>query len=384
MYSANTYNRAMNQTFKGPVAVAVSGGMDSLYSLLSLKEQGAEVFALHALFLPEYLRGPQALEDLPRLKAAVHDMGITLHIVDLSAQFEALVIRPFIASYIAGNTPNPCARCNPHLKFGLLWDEAARLGAAHIATGHYVKLLDIQGGEGPAVGLFAGDDATKDQSYFLAMTPLEKLGRIIFPLARRKKSDIAAELLERGIEVPQKGESQEICFITNNDYRAFLKSHALRFGLALPGPGTATLPDGGIVGRHNGLWAYTQGQRKGLGIAWQEPLYVLGKNTAANRLIVGPRSAFNNEPCLCVNINLLMPPGDWPERVLVKTRYRQRPQFVRPELRQGDGQLRLVLHFETDGEVEAPPAPGQIAALYVETEQGLRLAAGAEISGDKL
>lgn len=367
------YKGRMNNALKGPVAVALSGGMDSLYSLLSLMESGAEVFALHALFLPPYLRPPDAPEALERLRASAASLGVALHVADLAAAFEDKVIRPFAESYLAGKTPNPCAHCNPSMKFGLLMDEAARLGAAHIATGHYVKRVD-EGAGADAAGIYAADDESKDQSYFLALTPPASLQRAIFPLARCKKSAIAAELARRKIEVPQKGESQEICFITDNDYRTFLRDYAARKGFALGGPGPARLPDGKELARHNGLWAYTQGQRRGLGIAWEEPLYVLGKDIAQNALIVGPKSCFGREVCLCGPPNCFVPPEEWPETVLAKTRYRQALAPARAEFCASGLRLEFL-----DDEKRAPAAPGQIAALYEQRQQGLRLLAGAEI-----
>lgn len=363
---------------QGPVAVAVSGGLDSLYSLLALREAGAEVMPLHALFLPPELRGPDYEAMLGRLRAELRALGLSLHVADLSAAFEERVIQPFVDAYLAGQTPNPCALCNREMKFGLLWEEAARLGAARLATGHYARLEHLV--DGPA--LFAGDDPAKDQSYFLSLTPLSSLARAVFPLARRKKSEIAHEFAVRGIEPPQKSESQEICFIADNDYRVFLRSYAGRRGLTLSGPGPARLPKaeygGEVLGRHQGLWAYTQGQRHGLGIAWREPLYVMGKDLAEGALIVGPKSAFGRGPCICAAPNCLVPPREWPDTVLAKTRYRQRLAPARAELFNEDGQERLRLYF-LDAAPQAPAAPGQLAALYAETPDGLRLLAGAEI-----
>lgn len=371
----SAYKRRMDDLqFKGPVAVAVSGGMDSLYSLLSLKESGVELFALHALFLPPHLRSPGFEGDLERLKESARHLGIKLHLADLSRAFEAQVIKPFIQAYLAGKTPNPCASCNPAMKFGLLAEEARRLGAAHIATGHYVKRLDFA--EGPAI--FAGDDASKDQSYFLSLTPLASLAGAVFPLARRKKRDIAAELEARGIAVPQNKESQEICFIANDDYRAFLRAEAARLGLRLSGPGPVRLQGGDVLGQHEGLWGYTQGQRHGLGIAWKEPLYVLGKDAPQNTLIVGPRSAFGCQPCLCGPPNFFVEPANWPDTVLAKTRYRQRLAPARAEFFKEGGKAHLALHF-LEGDEQAPAAPGQVAAIYMQSEHGLRLLAGAEI-----
>lgn len=369
------YKKRMNGSpLNGPVAVALSGGMDSLYSLLSLRESGVGLFGLHALFLPPYLRQPGADEALERLKAGAAALGVALHVADLSKEFEDEVIRPFARAYLAGKTPNPCARCNQAMKFGLLREEAARLGARRIATGHYVKRLDFP--DGPAI--LAADDESKDQSYFLALTPLESLARAVFPLARRKKADIARELAERGVEVPQKAESQEICFISGDDYRSFLRDYARRGGLEPGGPGPIRLPDGRDLGRHAGLWAYTQGQRHGLGIAWKEPLYVLGKDIPDNALIVGPKSVFGRGPCLCAAPNCLADPALWPETVLAKTRYRQPMAPARAEFCTEGGERRLRLRF-LDSEAQAPAAPGQVAALYAPTPHGPRLLAGAEI-----
>lgn len=368
----NEYKEAMYDTsVKGPVAVAVSGGMDSLYSLLFLKESGVELFAMHALFLPPYLRDRAFDLAVERLQECIDVLGVKLAVVDLSVSFEEQVIKPFVQAYLAGKTPNPCALCNPAMKFGLLWDEAAKLGGKSLATGHYVKLVNLA--DGPAV--FAGDDESKDQSYFLARTPLESLARAVFPLARRKKKDIALELANRGIKVPQESESQEICFIKGDDYRSFLRAYAKLHDFKLPGSGPICLVDGQKLGQHSGLWNYTQGQRHGLGIAWKEPLYVLGKDVERNTLIVGPKSSFGRESCLCARPNCLVPPALWPEQVLAKTRYRQRLAPARAELSQ-DGNLHL--HFVGESQ-QAPAAPGQVAALYAETEQGLRLLAGAEI-----
>lgn len=372
---SSAYKKRMNDVvFKEPVAVAVSGGMDSLYSLLALKDGGAELFALHAVFLPSYLRSPDAEAVLERLKRSAASFGVKLHVVDLSAAFEEKIIRPFVDAYMDGKTPNPCAICNHAMKFGLLWEEAARLGAGSIATGHYVKLVDLDG----QAAVMAGEDESKEQSYFLALTPLQNLARAVFPLARRKKREIAAELARRGVEVPQKGESQEICFITNNDYRAFLSDYAARRGLKLSGPGPALLPDGQAVGRHGGLWGYTQGQRRGLGIAWEEPLYVLGKNVEENALLVGPQSSFGRESCLCSSPNFFVEPSFWPQTVLAKTRYRQRLAPARAEIFMEGGAQMMRLVF-LDEEARAPSAPGQVAAVYSPTENGLRLLAGAVI-----
>lgn len=359
------------------VAVGVSGGVDSLYSAISLKEAGADVLPVHALFLPEQLRSPELPGMLGRLDAALDAFGMRLKVMDLSADFERNVIRPFMRAYAEGRTPNPCANCNRTMKFGQLWEAASRLGAERIATGHYARMLELQ--DGPA--LYAGKDPAKDQSYFLSLTPLEALRRAFFPLGNKRKTDIVALIAERGIEVPQKQESQEICFIPNDDYRGFLQMHAMRWldDAALPGEGEVTLPDGKVIARHKGLWNYTEGQRRGLGIAWSEPLFVLRKDVEHNRLVVGGADHFAERRCVVGDVNYLVPFERWPQSLLAKTRYRQALAPVKAEQSvdaEGASVLRLEFLQDTPG---APAAPGQIAVVYEDAGNGLRVLAGGTL-----
>ena len=356
------------------IAVAVSGGADSLYSLLSLKERGLNVFALHALFLPECLRPQSYTGMLEKLKENCAGFGIPLHVADCSAAFRQKIIRPFAEAWMEGKTPNPCAHCNRHMKFGLLWEEAKKLGAELMATGHYAAMRHLD--DGPA--LFAGKDSLKEQSYFLALTPVENLSRTLFPLAEINKRALLSFLEKRSIALPQKGESQEICFIPDADYRAFLENFAASEGVVLSGPGPVILPGGVKISTHKGLWRYTEGQRHGLGIAWNEPLYVLGKDIPENTLIVGAKSDFSDCACRCAQLNFLVQPQLWPEIVLAKTRYRQKPEPAKVRLRLENGEQTLELEF-TSAKNRPPAAPGQIAAIYSATESGLRLLAGGVI-----
>lgn len=397
------------------LAVAVSGGADSLYSLLELKASGVDVFAIHALFLPPALRPAGYELMLTKLRANCEQLGVVLYVVDLSKQFTQYVIRPFVESYLAGCTPNPCAHCNRHLKFGLLWQEAAKLGAMRLVTGHYARLERGVRVEGTAcfekqeqpteqkpcderVALLAAQDSSKDQSYFLALTPLEALQRVDFPLACKSKAEITAELERLDIELPQKEESQEICFIADNNYRAFLVNYAAENNLKLAGEGAVALPDGRIIARHKGLWHYTEGQRKGLGIAWSEPLFVLGKDIKRNILLVGTKADFSNITCECSHINWLVPLEEWPAKVWAKTRYRQKPEEVTVSLVQQNStqtdaaarnnspatdsntycEYSLKLDFAKG--LSTPVAPGQIAVIYAETEYGWRVLAGGVIT----
>ena len=333
------------------LAVAVSGGMDSLLALALAREAGHEVLALHAHFLVPDERQRRLAS---ALDALCRGMDVPFAAVDLSGPFRERVIEPFVAAYASGLTPNPCAGCNRDMKFGLLYEQASRLGAQRLATGHYART---------GTGLLRGADPAKDQSYFLTLTPPEALSRAVFPLGEWRKADVPAALAARGLAPPLPSESQEVCFIPGDDYRAFLTAQAVE----LPGEGPILLPDGREIGRHQGLWRYTIGQRKGIAVAWSEPLYVLDKCTAGNSLVVGPKNWLDSSGCRVRGVNFLVPPDEWPESILAQTCYRQRPKAANAIV-SGHG---MELSFA------APvprPTPGQVAAVF--SPDGRALAGG--------
>lgn len=338
------------------VAMAVSGGADSLLSLVLLKESGADVFAMHGCFLGQEKAKP-AVEGLE--KRCV-ELGVDLHVFDLTNKFDELVIEPFVKEYLKGNTPNPCALCNPEIKFGELGRAAERLGAELLGTGHYVRMA-----EHPEYGLVLarGADSGKDQSYFLSLVPKADLLRGVFPLGGHSKDQTYAELENRGVEIPLPSESQEICFVPDDDYRTFLIDRNVK----LPGGGNVELSSGKVIGKHQGLWRYTQGQRKGLGIAWKAPLYVLDKDMKRNVLIVGTRDELDAQGCVAWDFNFLVEFQRWPETIFIQTRYRQRSKPARA--RQNDGEM-----FFDFIEPHSKPTPGQIVAAY--SEDGAVLGGG--------
>ncbi len=333
-------------------AVAVSGGQDSLYALLALRDAfgASAVFAVHARFRRET---DSAVES--GLAAVCKKLDVAFHIVDLRDQFHALVVRPFAESYARGETPNPCAHCNRRLKFGLLLDEARKLGAEKLATGHYADFT-----EHPRYGvvLRRGADPGKDQSYFLALTPAGRLRAAFFPLGTMQKKHVREALEQRGMPVPAPGESQEICFVPHDDYRAFLRTTGIR----LPEGGPMETGEGLVVGRHQGLWQYTEGQRRGLGVSWTEPLYVVGKDRARNALLLGTAAELKVGRCVAAEINLLVPPELWPNDLFVRIRYRQSavPADVRIQ-GPASASARMLIRFHTP---QLPAAPGQIAVVY--------------------
>lgn len=338
------------------IGVAVSGGMDSLLSLVLLKEQGHDVVAVHGHFLPPSPDWERVTDGLTR---ACETLGVPFHALDLHEVFDRTVIRPFVAAYKEGLTPNPCAMCNPAMKFGILFDAARDLGCDEIATGHYVRMIEQ---EGLGRMLVRGADLSKDQSYFLSLVPVETLRKAHFPLAETHKKDVLSLLAEHGLEPPIPSESQEICFVPEDDYQSFLLSRE-----RMPGGGPAVLPDGTVVGKHKGLWRHTQGQRRGLGIPWKEALYVLDKDVGKNTLVVGPKDQLASRGCVAGQVNLMADPSLWPETILLQTRYRQQAKPSRFELRDG----KLHFHFV---ESHGRPTPGQVAAVY--TEDGVVLGGG--------
>ena len=326
-------------------------------ALCLLKDTGRRVLAVHGVFVP----GPA--ERLDGLRSACDKLDVSLEIVDLRAEFAQKVVEPFAAAYAAGATPNPCVMCNRDMKFGLLLDAAVGLGAERLATGHYARLDYFRCAAGDFLTLGRAADAGKDQAYFLGLVPPESLRRVDFPLAACCKADLRAEVARRGLVVPEKRESQEICFVPNDDYRAFL----LDRGVAAAKPGPMLLPDGRQVGEHQGLWQYTEGQRRGLGVAHSEPLYVIGKDLLHNALILGTKEHLYIKIWRAVDLNIHVPPELWPDEVRVRTRYRQMPQPAAVQLRGNEA----VIFFHTPHE---RPAPGQLAVIY--DQHGLMLAAG--------
>ena len=423
-----------------PIAVALSGGADSLAVLLGLHKTGQPLVAVHGLFGQKLLHdflvacglssGPwpdaEHTEVLVQLEKITASLGIPLHCMDFSDTFSQKVVRPFVEQYAMGQTPNPCALCNRAIKFGALLEACMALGASHLATGHYARLESPacpgqtglaglpfaprpQAQENPASrgcpelpALFPGTDKTKDQSYFLALVPEKNLARTIFPLALAQKAEVLQFLRSLDITPPQPKESQEICFIPGNrsgplpGYRDFIPFMAERLGVPLPGPGPIRLVDSDSgtlkkkqeIGRHRGLWQYTEGQRKGLGIGWKVPLHVLAKDQTTNTLYLGPYECMGTASLLAGPANILVPPQFWPKTVLVKTRYREAPRQATVRFLTADAakaHLSGAEPFDPAAiflevfflEKEKTVAPGQLVAVYA--PEDMRLLAGGII-----
>lgn len=304
---------------KKRVLVGMSGGVDSSVTAHLLKNQGYEVIGVTMKVWPQdcisraedKCCGPSAIADA---RGVAHKLGVPHYVVDEADQFEKLVINYFSSEYQAGRTPNPCVMCNELLKFGNLWNKAAALGADYIATGHYAIIEHHP----DQVVLRKGRDERKDQSYFLFSLRQEQLRRALTPLGGMTKPEIRDIARELGLKVADKVDSQEICFVPGNDYRAFLNSHL----------GETEFHRGGIydtggkfLGAHEGIELFTIGQRKGLPGGSPKPLYVVDIDPDTSRVIVGGEEDLICEEFEVDRTNWHVPEGEVPASLTVKIRY---------------------------------------------------------------
>lgn len=345
----------------GPVAVAMSGGVDSSVAAAILISEGCDVFgvtmdlfSLPARFcVSDELRnccGRRAREDAAAVAAK---LGILHYVADFRREFEDRVIADFCAEYGAGRTPNPCVRCNEFIKFGLLFERAERLGAESVATGHYSRIE-----RDPASGrrlLRKGLDPDKDQSYFLYPLTQEQLARTLFPLGGLKKAEVRRRALASGLPVAQKTESQEICFIPDDDYAGFLRER--RPAAFVPGPIVDL--SGREIGRHKGVAHFTVGQRKGMGIAAPRPLYVIKVDVERNTIVAGPNEALAGRSLEATGLNwIAIEKLAGPLNVRARVRYRHAEAAARVE---PAGPDRVRVEFEKP---QRAIAPGQAVVFY--------------------
>ena len=269
---------------KGSVLVAMSGGVDSSVAACLLAEDGYEVLGSHMKLVhladgvDHGCCGPSARADA---EAVARIGGFAFEVVDMSESFAETVLSDFFAEHEAGRTPNPCARCNEHIKFGAFLDRADRLGVDLVATGHYVRTNRDHAGRWH---LRRGADAGKDQSYMLHTLGQRELARARFPVGGMAKAKTRALAERFGLPVAAKPDSQEVCFVPGADHAAFIEEHA-------PGmvrPGEVVDPKGNVLGRHRGSFRFTVGQRRGLGVSTGERSYVVEVDAGANRVMVGP------------------------------------------------------------------------------------------------
>lgn len=340
---------------RGSVLVAMSGGVDSSVAACLLAEQGYDVLGSHMNLVhldgvDHGCCGPAARTDAAEVARIG---GFSFEIVDLSDEFEATVIEDFLDEHAAGRTPNPCARCNGAIKFGAFLRRADELGIDHVATGHYVQR--VARGDG-RWGLVRGEDRDKDQTYMLHMLGQHQLQRSMFPVGGMAKSETRRHAGRFGLPVASKPDSQELCFAPSGDSGRFVRDQAPALVHA---GGEVVDPEGRVLAEHDGTFAFTVGQRRGLGVAVGRPAYVLEVDADANRVVVGPGELLSRGGAVADRVSWIagVPPSNGPFEAEVRIRYRGEdvPSIVTPR----GGSIRIAFSTPQRG-----VAPGQSAVVY--------------------
>jgi tRNA-specific 2-thiouridylase len=362
------------------IVAALSGGVDSAAAAALLVEQGHQVVGMTmrlydargtAASSGGRCCGPRDVEDA---RAVCAHLGIPHYVVDLSAEFSAAVVDDFVEAYLAGETPNPCVKCNQHIKFTPLLERARAIGADRLVTGHYAQIVD---GRGPPTGsadagasheLRRGRDAGKDQSYFLFSMPAEELAAVQFPLGGMTKDEVRGHAVRLGLPNAVKPESQEICFVPDGDYAGFVSAQALRRGRAMPGPGAIVGDDGAVLGHHDGVHRFTLGQHRGLGnLTTKDRRYVTAIDPARAEVRVGARAAAERHELVIRDLRWLSPPRT---RLSADVQVRHRGAPIAAEIEVAADRAHVRLSTPTVA------APGQAAVIY----DGDRVLAGGWVA----
>jgi tRNA-specific 2-thiouridylase len=356
------------------LAVAMSGGVDSSAAAAILKEQGHDLVGF-TMQLWNQRRGISvdengeplpsrccSLDDVYDARRVAEELGFPFYVLNLEREFERDVVQPFVNSYLAGETPIPCVSCNSRLKFASLDQLAASLGCDKVATGHYARVEYDEAAN--RYRLFRGRNLQKDQSYFLWELTQDQLSRAMFPLGEMSKPEVRELAREHSLAVAEKSESQEICFVPDGNYAGFIDRYleAEDQGDRLPGEGEIVDAGGGVVGHHAGIHRYTIGQRRGIGIAGPEPLYVISIDAPKNRVVVGSQDDLLGGEFTAAGINWVAfdKPGR-PVRAEVRVRYRHTPAAATITPLEGDKEGRVRVNFD---EPQRAITPGQATVFY--------------------
>jgi tRNA-specific 2-thiouridylase len=332
---------------KKRVAVAMSGGVDSSVAAALLKEAGYEVSGIHM-----GLGADITSDNLTALEQTCRRLDISLYKLDLEREFREKVIDYFCREYNRGRTPNPCVACNQYLKFGIVLEEALGRGADYLATGHYARIKSTAEG----YKLKKAVDITKDQSYFLYTLGQKQLRHLVLPLGGLTKGRVRAMAAELGLAASERRDSQDVCFIPNNDYRAFVAEYVpLKSGEIID-------INGKVLGKHSGLAGYTIGQRQGLGLASAEPLYVLEMDAESNKIVVGNREQTLHNALTAKNLSWVSAKSPQePVELMARIRYKA-PEATARLYPQDDG---VEVRFN---EPQPAVAPGQSIVFYWDDE----------------
>jgi tRNA-specific 2-thiouridylase len=331
------------------VIVGMSGGVDSSVAAALLKEQGCEVIGITIRVKPD----DGSSDDIRVAQSVAEKLGIAHHTVDCRELFDKKVVEHFCSEYSRGRTPNPCVKCNEHVKFATLLKKARELGAEFIATGHYARVESL--GKSAKYQLKKGRDNGKDQSYFLYFLKQDMMGRILLPLGEMKKEDVRNIARSLGLASADREESQDVCFVARGNYRGFVGARMPRAGE----PGPILDRQGNELGRHHGILSYTVGQRKGMGISAAEPLYVTGIDAGRNAIIVGSKADVYGDELIASSLNWIeFDALEQPIDVKAKIRYRHR---------EGDAMVTPISNGEVYIKFAQPQmaiTPGQAVVFY--------------------
>lgn len=341
--------------------MAMSGGIDSTVAAMLLQEQGYELVGVtYRTFdniskgCMEKEKGCCSVDSIFEAKRMAQDLGFEHHILDIRQEFKDTVIRNFIDEYLQGRTPNPCVICNSTIKWGKLLETAGQFDCQYIATGHYARI----GQQAGRYFLQKGLDEAKDQTYFLWMLTQENLARTLFPLGTLTKPEVRKIAFDHGYEkLSKKGESQEICFIPDDDYRSFLNEQVENFSEKY-GPGDFVDTQGKVLGKHKGFPNYTIGQRKGLGIALGHPMFVVAISAEENKVVLGTKEELQGQTFYACHVNL-MKYAQIPDGLEVAAKIRYRSQGGTARLYPENDKLRVVFQQPVDS-----ITPGQSAVFY--------------------
>ena len=331
------------------VLLGMSGGVDSSVSAVILQKQGYEVIGLTMLLCED--EKSTAIQDA---KKVCEKLNIEHHVVDLKREFKKNVIDNFVCSYMCAKTPNPCVECNKYMKFDEFYKIAQKLGCDYIATGHYARIEYSE--KYKEYVLKKSNSEKKDQTYFLYGIDKKILPQVIFPLSDfEDKTEIRKIAEENNLLVANKKDSQEICFIPNNDYISFLKNYDYNIKNK---KGKIVLRSGEIIGEHEGIINYTVGQRKGLGISYKEPLYVLELNNKINQVIVGTEKELYSKELFANELNFLID-IDLTKTIEIKAKVRYRANEADSILEVRDGIAKVTFK-----DPQRAITPGQSVVFY--------------------
>ncbi|HEX3878575.1 MAG TPA: tRNA 2-thiouridine(34) synthase MnmA [Bryobacteraceae bacterium] len=352
-----------------PIAVAMSGGVDSSTVAALLVRDGHRIVGM-TMQLWNQRRLPElategatgrccSLDDVYDARHVAEELGVPYYVVNFESQFEEQVVKPFVSEYLAGRTPVPCTLCNNYIKFDRFLEMADAAGARQVATGHYARVRFNE-----ATGryeLMRGVDQAKDQTYFLFGLTQAQLARTLFPLGHLTKPEVRELASSLGLAVAVKRDSQEICFVPNGDYAAFMNAYLKESGVEPERTeGEIVSEDGRVLGRHAGVHRYTVGQRKGLGIAAPEPLYVIATDPQTQRVVVGSNDGLLRKQCFVKDVNWIsIERTEGAVRVQVKIRNKHAPAAA--TLSEAGEETRVEVTFD---DAQRAVTPGQGAVFY--------------------